>query len=86
MAVALELRHALAGEPEGPAVLGAGRDRQQDPALERLDRDLAAEQGFLEGERQLALEVRAAPGETGVGQDPDDDDEVAAARALGRSA
>ena len=51
-----------------------------------VDRDLAAEQRLLEGERQLALEVGAAPGEDGVGPDADDDDEVAAAAALCRSA
>ena len=34
-AVAAEAGHALAGQPERPAVLGPGRDRQEDPALER---------------------------------------------------
>ena len=63
-----------------------GRDRQQDAALEGLDRDLGAEERFLEGQRQVAFEVRAAAGESGVGQHADDDDEVAAARALARSA
>ena len=79
--VGLEAGHALAGQPERPAGLGAGGDRQQDAALERLDLDLAAEQGLLEGQRQLALEVGAAPGEPRVGHQADDDDEVAAAGA-----
>ena len=68
VALALEPRHALAGEAERPPGLGPGRDRQQDAALEGLDRDLAAEERLLEGQRQLALEVRAAAGEPGVGQ------------------
>ena len=59
-----------------------GRDRQEDAALERLDRDLRAEEGFLEGQRQLALEVGAAAGERPSGRTLDDDDEVAAARVL----
>ena len=39
-----------------------------------------------EGDRQLALEVGAAPGEDRVRPDPDDDDEVAAVAGPGRSA
>ena len=68
------------------AVLGARRDPQQDLALERRDRDLAAEQRLLEGDRQLALEIGAASGEDRVGPDADDDDEIAAAADPGRSA
>ena len=41
---------------------------EQDAALERLDLDLAAEEGLLEGQRQLALEIGAAAGERRVGQ------------------
>ena len=40
-AVVLHPGHALAGEPERPAALGAGGDREQDPALEGRDRHLA---------------------------------------------
>ena len=53
-------------EPERPAGLRAGGDRQQDAALERPDRDLAAEQRLAEGQRQLALEVGAAARERRV--------------------
>ena len=65
----LEARHALAAEPERPSGLGPGRDREQDAALEGPDRDLRAEERLLEGERQLALEVGAPPGEGRVGRD-----------------
>jgi hypothetical protein len=61
--------------------LRAGRDLEQDPALERLDIDLGAEERLPEGQRELAFEVRAAAGEPRIGQDADDDDEVAATRA-----
>ena len=59
VALAAEAGHALALEAEALAVLGAGRDLQEDPALERRDRHLAAEQSLAEGDRQLAL--RSAP-------------------------
>ena len=52
-----EVRHALALEPEAVAVLGPGRDAQQDPALERRHRDLATEERLRERQRQLPLEV-----------------------------
>src|SRR5262245_32395008 len=74
----LEAGHALAGQPERAPGLRAGRDGQEHTALERLDRYLGAEQGLLEGERKLSLEVGAAPREGRVGQDAHDDDEVAA--------
>ena len=46
--------------------------------LSVVDLDLGAQEGLLEGQRQLAFEVRAAAGERLVGQDLDDDHEVAA--------
>ena len=82
MAAALEPGHALPGQPEGPPGLGPGRDREQDAALERPDRDLGAEERLLERQRQLPLEVGAAPGEDRVGLHPDDDEQVAAAGRL----
>ena len=56
-----------------------GRDLEQDAALERLDLDLGAEERLLEGQRELALEVGAAPREAGIRQLADDDEQVAAA-------
>src|SRR6478752_7022738 len=81
VALALEPRHPSAGEAECLSRLGPRRDRQQDAALERLDRDLVAEECFLQGQREIAFEVRAAAREPGVGQHADEDDEVAAAGA-----
>ncbi|MEJ7696805.1 MAG: hypothetical protein WKF78_09385 [Candidatus Limnocylindrales bacterium] len=81
-AVALEAGQALAGQPERPAVLGTGRDRQDDLALGRADRHVAAQERLFQGQRQLSVEVGAASGEDGVRELADDDMEVAAARRL----
>ena len=57
----LEAWHATPGEAERAPVLGARRDREGDPALERIDLDLGAEQGLGQRQRQLAVQVRPAP-------------------------
>ena len=51
-------RNVLAG-------LRAGGDGQQDAALERRDGHLGAQQRLLEGEQELALEIRALRVKTG---------------------
>src|SRR4029077_1539774 len=76
----LEARHALAAQAERAARLCPGRDGEQDAALEGTDPDLAAEERFLERQRELALEIGAATGEGRVRGQPGDDDQVAAAR------
>ena len=83
VAVGPEAGHALAGQPERPARSGCrpGSSAARGPSGVS-DLDLAAEQRLLEGQRQLALEVGAAPGEDGVRLLADDDVEVAAARRL----
>ena len=64
-----------------PFWVPAGIRRRTLP-LSVVDRDLAAEERLGEGDRQVALEVGARPGEHRVRPDPDRDDEVAAVRAL----
>ncbi len=82
MAAGPEAGHPLAGQPERAARLGPGGDRQDDAAFQGLDPDLRAEKRLLERQWQLALEVVASPREPAVGQDADDDLDVAAARRL----
>src|SRR5450759_2448459 len=55
----LHLRHALALEADRPPGLGPRRDREQDPALERGERDLRAQESFLEGDLELPFQVGA---------------------------
>src|SRR5438093_1566994 len=81
-AVALEPGHALALEAEGPPVLGAGRDLEENAALQRSDGNLAPEQRFLQGDRHVSLEVVALARERAVRLEPCDHDEVRAARTL----
>ena len=82
MALGAELRHAAAAEPELPSGLRPRRDPEEHRPLRRPNRHLGAEEGFLEGDRQLALEVRALAGEGRVGALADDDVEIATARPL----
>ena len=65
--VGLEAGHPLAGQPEGPTGLRAGRDRQQHVALGGAHLDVGAEQCLAQGQRQLPLEIGAAPREDPVG-------------------
>ena len=82
MAVGAELRHAAAAKPELPSGLRPRRDPEEHRPLRRPNGHLGAEQGLLQGDRQLALEVRALAGEGRVGALADDDVEVATARPL----
>ena len=80
-ALALETRHALAGQPEGLALLGPGRDRQHDAAAKGLHLRLATEQRLAEGDRQLASQVRAGSREDRVGPYLGDQVQVSGVRA-----
>ena len=82
MAFGAELRHAAAAEPELPSGLRPRRDPEEHGSLRRANGHFGAEQGLLQGDRQLALEVRALPGEGRVGALADDDVEIATARPL----
>ncbi len=85
-AVALELGHALPGEADRLAALCPGRDGEQHAALERGDRDLAAQQRLAQRDRKLPLQVGATPGEHGVRAHPDRHDDIAPVGALARKA
>ena len=82
MSAAPEARHALAAQPEDPAVLRAWRDRQrQSPPVRRGHPGLAAEEQRLERRADLRVQVVAAALEARIGRHRDDEIEVA-----GRSA
>ena len=73
-----EARHALAAEPEDPAVLGAGRDRQRErPPVRRGHARLATEEQRLERRADLRVQVVAAALEARIGRDRDDEIDVA---------
>src|SRR5687767_9934150 len=84
VAVGAEPGHPLAREPEHPARLGLGRDREDDVALERADLDVRAQQCLAKRQRQLTLQVRAPPGEDRVRLPADHDVEIAPAGRLAR--
>src|SRR5690349_4269058 len=79
---ALELGQALVAQAEDLAALRAGRDRHLGPAAQRGDLDLVAQRELVEGERQLAQEVRAVALEDAVLVLAHDHVQVAARRAL----
>ena len=66
----LEAGHPTAGEAERAPVLGARRDGEGDPALERVDLHLGPEQGLGQGQWQLAVQVRPATDVPSVRQAP----------------
>src|SRR5581483_1736356 len=74
---AADVGHALAGQAEGLAVLGAGRDFDLDRALERGHLDPVADGRLDDVHVQLEDHVLLAPLELRVGLDPEDDVEVA---------
>src|SRR5450759_3506147 len=85
-AVALEARHPLAAQPDHAPVLGAGGDAEQDPAGQRPDGNLGAQERFAEGHRQLPGERRAVAVKDRMRRDLGDEHEIARARALAAAA
>src|SRR5262249_51451841 len=51
------MRHALAAQAQPRAAVGAGRDRERDPAVERRDLDARAERRLGDGHREGDVEV-----------------------------
>src|SRR4029077_4085416 len=64
---ALEMRHAVAAEPENLAARRLGRDLHRHLALERRHRDLATQGRHRHRDRQVHVQVVALALEAGVG-------------------
>src|SRR5215216_5784321 len=79
-ALAAAAGHAPAPDPEGAAVLGAGRHLEGDRAVQGRDLELGPQGGLGEGHGNGDGEVLAAAREQGVRGDPDLDDQVAGGR------
>src|SRR5215218_6608959 len=76
-ALAAAAGHAPAPDPEGAAVLGAGRHLEGDRAVQGRHLELGPQGGLGEGHRHGDGQVLAAAPEQGVRGDPDLDDQVA---------